>query len=274
VDWRASHRLFGFVAIVMVAAACEDPEAYYRNLPIMTGDAGAMSGAAGRAPTGAAGTGAAGTSPIAGAAGTRGPSGAAGTTGAAGTSGAAGTGAAGSSAAGTGAAGTGAAGTGAAATCAGCKVTVLYTCITDASDAAGFILEAQNKGSVAFLLGDLTLRYWFTADAGKEQELNCDVARLDCSKISSSSSQPPVKFTPVTPPRTKANTYVEIKFPPGALDVGGTTGNVQLRLHNKDYSPMNQSDDYSADCASKNNAHDSGKVTAYLKGVLVGGTEP
>jgi hypothetical protein len=272
VDWRVAHRLFGFVAIAMVAAACEDPEAYYRNLPVSVGAAGR--GATGAAGTGAAGTGAAGTSAIAGTAGTKGatnPTGVAGTSGTSGTSGAAGTSSTGTGAAGTGAAGTSGASTG---TCAGCKVTVLYTCITDASDAAGFIVEAQNKGTVAFLLGDLTLRYWFTADAGKEQELNCDVARLDCSKISSSSSQPPVKFTPVTPPRPKANTYVEIKFPTGALDVGGTTGNVQLRLHNKDYSPMNQSDDYSADCASKNNAHDSGKVTAYLKGVLVGGTEP
>jgi hypothetical protein len=256
--------LFGTAAIAVLAAACQDPDAYYRNLPVTTADAGAdrvngpFTGAAGT--KGAAGTtGAAGTSGAAGTTGAAGTAGAAGTTGTAGTSGAAGT--------------TGAAGTG-GGTCPGCRVTVLYTCLNDASDAAGFVLEARNEGTTAFLLADLTLRYWFTADAGKELELNCDVARLGCNKISSSTSQPPVKFTPVTPERPKANTYFEVTFPPGALDVGGTTGNVQLRLHNKDYSPMSSADDYSADCASKNNAHDSGKVTAYLKGVLVGGTEP
>jgi hypothetical protein len=78
----------------------------------------------------------------------------------------------------------------------------------------------------------------------------------------------------VTPPRTKANEYIEIGFKQGAVDVGGTTGPVQLRLHNKDFTPMNQGDDYSADCGSIGQAHDSGKVTAYVKGVLVGGLEP
>lgn len=271
-----AQRTFGIAAIAILAAACQDPDAYYRNLPVMVGDGGLdrtpVTGAAGTgaAGTGAAGTGAAGTGvPGTGAAGT----GAAGTspfTGGAGTSGAAGTGV-GSGAAGTGS--VGGAGTG-GGTCAGCRVSVVYTCLSDASDQATFVVEAQNKSGFAILLGDLTLRYWFTADAGKEPELNCDVAKLNCSKISTSQSQPPVKFQTISPPRPKADTYVEIKFPAGALDVNGTTGNVQLRLHNKDHSPMNQADDYSVDCGSKNTPHDSGKVTAYLKGVLVGGTEP
>jgi hypothetical protein len=266
------------------AGACQDPEMYYRNARATVGDAGADAGKTGAAGSATPPTsGAAGTSNIAGSSGNVGSMGAAGTTatGAAGTTSAGGSsGTAGSSigGAGAGAAGTTASSTGSGGssggTCAGCKVSVLYTCLSDASDQASFVVEAQNKGTVAFLLGDLTLRYWYTVDAGKEQELNCDTARLNCSKISTSSSQPPVKFTPVTPPRTKANTYFELTFPAGAVDVGGTTGNIQLRLHNKDYTPMNQSDDYSVDCGQKSVAHDSGKITAYLKGVLVGGVEP
>ena len=48
-----AHRLFGFAAIATLAAACGDPEAYYRNLPVTVGDAaptrGPVSGAAGHA---------------------------------------------------------------------------------------------------------------------------------------------------------------------------------------------------------------------------------
>jgi hypothetical protein len=262
VNWRVAHLTFGIAALATLGSACLDPDAYYRNLPVTVGDGGAGTGAA-AGTSGAAGTtGAAGTS---GGAGTSSPP----LTGVAGTSGAAGTTGSTSGGAGT----TGSAGTG-GGTCPGCRVSVVYTCLSDASDQASFVLEAQNKSAFAILLGDLTLRYWFTADPGKESELNCDVAKLNCSKISTSQSQPPAKFQTVSPPRPKADTYVEIRFPPGALDVNGTTGNVQLRLHNKDHSPMTQSDDYSVDCGSKNTPHDSGKVTAYLKGVLVGGTEP
>ena len=281
-------------------AACGDPDQFLRHaksdagttLPITTGDAlpggagmgaGSTAGTAGTTTgtagaTGAAGTttsGAAGSIAGTGAAGTTGAAGIAGTAGHTGTSGAAGsttsTGTAGATGGGTGTAGAG--GTG---TCPGCKVTVMYTCLTGASDSAGFVVEAKNTGSTLLLLHDLTLRYWFTMDAGKEQELDCDTARLTCQYIyaTNGNTTMPPRFVAVTPPRTKANEYVEIALTQGAIDVNGTTGPIQLRLHNKDFTPMNQMDDYSADCGQVGQSHDSGKITAYVKGVLVGGTEP
>ena len=265
--------------------ACHDPDVYLRHakddggagIAILTGEAGAPgnAGVTGAGDT----TGAAGEIGGAGSAGNAGTSGAAGSFG----SGAAGTastaGASGSAGAG-GAAGasssTGAAGAGGAGTCVGCKVEVTYTCLSGASDSASFILNATNMGTKLFVLGDLTLRYWYTMDAGKEQELDCDTAQLTCAYIITSMSPAPAapKFVAVTPPRTGANEYVEIAFTMGAVDVNGKTGPIQLRLHNKDYSPINQADDYSADCGATGQAHDTSKVTAYLKGVLVGGTEP
>ena len=152
-----------------------------------------------------------------------------------------------------------------------------YTCLSGASDSRNFTLEAKNTGSMLVLLKELTLRYWYTVDAGKEQELDCDTARLTCQYIITNQSPatgPQPKYVAVTPPRTKANEYVEIAFVQGAIDVAGTTGPTQLRLHNKDFSAVNQANDYSADCGSTGQAHDSGKITAYIKGVLVGGTEP
>jgi cellulose 1,4-beta-cellobiosidase len=268
--------------VASTLAACGDPDKYYRHdvqgeggaggIAIMvgsageTGGAGSTTGAAG-AIGGTAGATSSGTAGASGSAGSStGSAGVSGTGGAAGVSGS--TGAAGVS--GTG----GTAGAGGAGTCAGCKITVDYTCLSGASDQALFIVNATNAGSTLVLLKDLTLRYWFTVDAGKEQELDCDQAQLTCAYILTSASTPPVSFVPVTPPRTNANEYLEIAIKQGAIDVNGTTGNIQLRLHNKDFTPMNQADDYSADCASTGQAHDNPKITAYIKGVLVGGTEP
>ena len=267
-------------------AACGDPDQYLRHakgdagtLPIMTGNAAGSTGttgAAGASAAGATGGGAAGSS--------TGAAGAATTTGAAGAStGAAGaattTGAAGAS---TGAAGaattTGAAGAGGAASCDGCKIEVVYTCLGTGTDSRNFVVEAKNAGTSLVLFKELTLRYWYTADASKEQELDCDNAeKLTCNYIVKSTDAPPKpqpKFVSLTPPRTKANEYVELAIVQGAMDVGGTTGRIQLRLHNKDFTQIDQTADYSYDCGSVGQAHDSPKITAYIRGVLVSGTEP
>ena len=163
-------------------------------------------------------------------------------------------------------------------TCPGCKIEVVYTCLATGTDSRNFVVEAKNAGSMLVLFKELTLRYWYTADPTKEQELDCDTAeKLGCGYIVKSTDPPPKpqpKFVSVTPPRTKANEYVEIAIVQGAMDVGGTTGRIQLRLHNKDFSPIDQNNDYSYDCGSVGQAHDSPKVTAYIRGILVGGTEP
>ena len=266
-------------------AACGDPDQYLRHaggdagtLPIMTGGAAGSTGGAGAntEPGATTGTGGAAASPS-GIAGATGGASAAGT-GAAGalSAGAASTGAAGASTT-SGAAGS-SAGAGGAATCDGCKIEVVYTCLGTGTDSRNFAVEAKNMGPSLVLYKDLTLRYWYTADASKEQELDCDQAdKLTCNYIVKSTNTPPApqpKFVPVTPPRTKANEYVELAVVQGALDVGGTTGRIQLRLHNKDFSAIDQTTDYSYDCGSVGQAHDSPKVTAYIRGVLVGGTEP
>ncbi|HVZ74405.1 MAG TPA: cellulose binding domain-containing protein [Polyangia bacterium] len=148
--------------------------------------------------------------------------------------------------------------------CPGCKVVVQYTCLSDAPDQATFVLEILNQGQQVFLTQDLTVRYWYTDDPTKPQELDCDDARLGCPNIKS-------KFVVVN--RAKANVFAELSFPPGAVDTMGTTGRIQLRLRNMDYTQIDQTDDYSQDCADRS-AHANMKVTAYLKGTLVGGVEP
>lgn len=263
----------GLALAVLVSAAtggCQGPDPYYRNADgglrlDATGSAGSVgsSGKAGTSGSGKAGTGA-------GTAGTG--------------AGAAGTGAA---AAGTGGVITGAAGT--AVPCTQCKVNVQYTCRSDDTKQASFVLNVTNNSTVSIALSDLTLRYWYSNEAGKAQALDCDFAALDCTNVSASANQAPApmpRFEPVTPPRVKgtppnqvvvANAYVEISFSLGAqaLDPFLDTGEIQLRLHNTDnFSAINQEDDYSFDKTMKGNPIEGTKITAYVKGVLVWGTEP
>jgi hypothetical protein len=237
--------------LAIAASACRSPDAYYRHL----GDAGADS------PTGTAGF----------------ASGSAGTSGAAGASGSAG------------------------APCTGCQVIrVEYTCraMEDCPDAgadagsgnagsqsgqANFVLDVTNEGPTTFPLSSLTLRYWYTLEALEPQELDCDAAEIGCTNIVMSTpptmSMPTPRepnFVEVMPPRAQANEYVEIAFTAGALalDPMLDTGPIQLRLHNEDFSPITQCDDYSYDCPTTGTTIDARKITAYINGLLVWGTEP
>jgi hypothetical protein len=166
----------------------------------------------------------------------------------------------------------------AGASCPTCPVRVLYTCRSDDMYNASFILDVTNQSSASITLADLTLRYWYTRDQ-HAQALDCDTAKLGCTNLASSGNVPPAptpRFQDVLPPRPLANEYVEIAFTLGALalDPGLDTGEIQLRLHDADHAPINQTDDYSSQCDPTGYAFPSNRITAYLDGVLVWGLEP
>ena len=132
--------------------------------------------------------------------------------------------------------------------------------------------------SLFFVLGgteiegaDLTLRYWYTAEAGggtsPSQSTGCDGSE----GLSFDSMW--VSLVPVTPPRPTADTYVEIRFPTdlGILSTGYTFW-ISFHVTRNDGSPYNQTNDYSHNDLSQ--AAPTNKVTAYLKGALIYGTEP
>jgi Cellulose binding domain len=156
------------------------------------------------------------------------------------------------------------------------KVKVLYTCRSNDTGQASFVLDVTNEGSISFSLSELSLRYWYTGDPGKEQELDCDLANLGCTNIVTSADTPGPRFVPVMPAKPGANEYVEIAFKAGAfaLDPLLDTGEIQLRLHNKDFSPIKQTDDYSYDCSAMGTSGPSTTITAYINGLLVWGKEP
>jgi hypothetical protein len=161
-------------------------------------------------------------------------------------------------------------------------VKVQYTCRSNDTGQASFVLDVTNEGSAPFQLSSLTLRYWYTEDVvAHPQELDCDFAKIGCTNlVTSADMNPAPKFVTVMPPKVDATAYAEIAFKPGALALDGflDTGEIQLRLHDKDYSPIDQTDDYSFDASNCSvlpaSAIESQRITAYLDGVLVWGTEP
>ncbi|HEY2903558.1 MAG TPA: cellulose binding domain-containing protein [Polyangia bacterium] len=249
--------------LAAVAAACQAPETYGPG-PKMAGSGG-TGGSAGDGGAGSGGSGAlGGGGMIFGTGGTSADAGLVSTGGATGMGGALVDG--GAAPADVAIADSGAGGT-AGRPCASCNVSVHYTCLSDAPDQTSFVLNLTNTGTIAFLLADLTVRYWYTVDSGKDQEVDCDNAMEGCMRLVTG-------VQPVTPARTKANAYLQLGFAQGALDVAGSTGIIQLRLHNKDFSAINQADDYSFDSSAKGAGNVSTKITAYIRGFLVSGIEP
>jgi cellulose 1,4-beta-cellobiosidase len=77
---------------------------------------------------------------------------------------------------------------------------------------------------------------------------------------------------PVSPARSGADAYLEVGFSEGSLAAGAATGDIQLRFAKSDWSPLDESDDYSH--GPGGSYADAPRVTAYVDGRLAWGTEP
>jgi hypothetical protein len=137
---------------------------------------------------------------------------------------------------------------------------------TDAEIAPRF--QIKNSGTNTATLSSITLRYWYTDESTAAQQANCDYAQVDCANVVTS-------FVAVSPARTGANYYFQVGFGSGAgtLSAGATTGDIELRFHTANYSAnYNEADDYSY--LPTTTLTTTTKVTAYLNGTLIYGTEP
>lgn len=130
------------------------------------------------------------------------------------------------------------------------------------------VLALVNTGTTAVPLSELTVRYWYTTDTTQPQTYACDWAVVDCANLTH-------QFVALTTPRDGADHYLELGFTSaaGTLPGGGSSGAIQSRITNADFSPYDETDDYSFD-PTKTNLADWTHVTLYRNGVLVWGTEP
>ncbi|WP_338444447.1 cellulase family glycosylhydrolase [Bacillus spizizenii] len=125
-------------------------------------------------------------------------------------------------------------------------------------------LHMKNNGNTRVDLKDITVRYWYNAK-NKPQNFDCDYAQIGCGNVTH-------KFVALHKPKQGADTYLELGFKNGTLSPGANTGDIQLRLHNDDWSNYAQGEDYSF--FQSNMFKTTKKITLYNHGKLIWGTEP
>jgi len=123
-----------------------------------------------------------------------------------------------------------------------------------------------NGGSTSVQLSSLAIRYYFTSEGNPPQVFECDYATVGCGNL--------VGVYAATS-GVDADRYLEVSFAAaaGSIPAGGDSGEVQARLHNQDYSNVNEANDYSFD-PTKTAFTDWTQVTLFQNGALVWGTEP
>jgi endoglucanase len=139
---------------------------------------------------------------------------------------------------------------------------------TTTVDAIRLGIKVANTGQDSINLNDITIRYWYTNSNGQAQTFNCDYAQIGKENISG-------KVVNVQPPRTKANSYLELSFAAGSPNLAPKTdtGEIKVRINKTDFSNYDESQDYSYTGPTTDYTQ-STHITIYNKGTLVWGTEP
>ncbi|MDC0714520.1 X2-like carbohydrate binding domain-containing protein [Stigmatella sp. ncwal1] len=124
-----------------------------------------------------------------------------------------------------------------------------------------------NTGTSALNLANVTVRYYYTADANKAQSFWYDWASVGTANVKGS-------FVTMAAPKTGADTYLEIGFTSGAGSLSpGASAELQIRFSRTDWSNYTQTNDYSFDPTGTSYT-DWNKATGYISGSLTWGIEP
>jgi hypothetical protein len=129
-------------------------------------------------------------------------------------------------------------------------------------------LTVTNDSAVSVDLSEITVRYYFTADAPEaEYGFACVSAEVGCAAVTGS-------VRPLQPGTTKADHYLELGFTgsAGKVQAGAGTGEIRLMVYRVDGSMVDQSDDYSF--GEQGDFASWAAVTAYLRGGLAWGSPP
>lgn len=149
------------------------------------------------------------------------------------------------------------------------RLAVYYYGNSKASDSSiQMHFDIVNYTAYTSRLQDVTVKYWFT----DEDPSSANTLEQYYVPITTS-----FKFTTVNPPRTGANTVLEMSFR-NAADAGISwveTKGFNFAFHKTSYAgTYDQSDDYSYDEKLVQKLGKNAKITAYVGGTLAWGCEP
>jgi hypothetical protein len=130
-----------------------------------------------------------------------------------------------------------------------------------------FGVSIVNTSDTPVALNTVTMRYWYTEDATGMQQPRCDSGIVGCSAVS-------LGVHAVTPPRLRADAYVELAFTGGAmLAPNAETGEIRITVLQTSSSMFTQSNDHSFRSTGAVYV-DAPNLTAYVGGRLAWGNEP
>ena len=129
-------------------------------------------------------------------------------------------------------------------------------------------LRLDNQGPVAVAYGELTARYWLTAENYSTLSTAIEYAQLGTGQVRT-------RYVPLAQPRAGAFGYVEFSFDNslGNLAAGGNSGDIYTSFHNAAWGDLDESNDYSHAANTGSYALNE-HLTLYRNGRLVWGTEP
>ncbi|MEC0333664.1 xyloglucanase [Paenibacillus macerans] len=128
-------------------------------------------------------------------------------------------------------------------------------------------IRLTNTGTEELALKDVTLRYYYTVDGEKGQNLFCDWTQVGSGNVTGS-------FVKLPEAANGADYYAEIGFTEAAGTLApGQTIDLHIRISKEDWSNYSQSDDYSFNPDATSYA-ETLKITGYVGGALQWGLEP
>ena len=120
-----------------------------------------------------------------------------------------------------------------------------------------------NSGTTPIPLNRIALFYWLEDQGDQTLVFHCDWAAIGCSNVRGSFDA-----------KEDAEKYLRIDFGPaaGVIEQGQDSGEIKIRFNRNDWSPLEQSDDYSFSPVTEYVEWD--RVTLYVDGQRVWGKEP